>query len=271
MSISPPRPRIHSVRVPAGRSTAGRLAREERWSRAEALLDGVEGSSRREAKCRRDDAIVLTLDMADMVAGRYSGRGIDHEDLLQVARMALVKAVHAYRAGRGSSLAAFALPTVSGEVKRYFRDQGWAVRPPRRLQERRAELLQAREELGHQLRHEPSRVEIGDHLGWDRGEVSEVIGCCASYVARSLDAQPTVGFAALVEAGQAERLELSDALHVALADLTARERRIVALRFVEERTQSEIGSELGISQMQVSRLLAAIVGRLRTTMEVTAA
>jgi len=245
-------------------------SRDERCARAERLLESLDGCSAQETERCRHEAVLLSLDLADMVARRYSGRGIEDDDLVQVARMALVKAVRGYRPGRGHSFAAYAVPTVSGEVKRYFRDKGWAVRPPRRLQERRVQLLAAEEELRHELSREPSRTELAQRLGLDLAELDETTACFTAYHAHSLDVPARDGGALDVGVDgedEADRLVLRDALVHAVTQLTERERVIVRLRFVDECTQSEIGAVLGVSQMQVSRLLAGILRRLRCSIE----
>lgn len=249
-------------------------SREQRCAEAESLLESISDPSSPEAERCRDDAVILTLGLADMVAHRYSGRGIEDDDLVQVARMALVKAVQGYRPGRGHSFAAYAVPTMSGEVKRYFRDKGWAVRPPRRLQERRVQLIAAEEMLRHELGREPSRTELGERLGLEPAELGEAQACFTAYQTQSLDAVTDAGRGA-VDVGldgedEVNRLVQSDALGRAVRGLTERERTIVRLRFIEELTQSEIGTALGVSQMQVSRLLASILRRLRCSMQTAA-
>jgi RNA polymerase sigma-B factor len=241
--------------------------RQEAHEHADALLaqaqDCVDAAR---ADDLRREAVVLTLDLADTVAMRYRGRGIDSEDLVQVGRMALVKAAQGYRVGCGSSFAAYAVPTISGEIKRHFRDCGWAVRPPRRLQELRAQLATEEDLLRHRLQREPSTSELARALGLDRGEIQEARACSAAYRAVSLDA-PVVGRQPIDvverDSDHVEQLARRDALGHAIASLAERERLIIRLRFVEERTQSEIGQILGVSQMQVSRLLSAILARLR--------
>ncbi|CAN7304531.1 sigma-70 family RNA polymerase sigma factor [Knoellia sp. LjRoot47] len=246
-------------------------SREEGCAEAERLLDSISDPSSPEAERCRHDAVLLSLELADTVAHRYSGRGIEDDDLVQVARMALVKAVRGYRPGRGHSFAAYAVPTMSGEIKRYFRDKGWAVRPPRRLQERRAQLIAAEEMLRHELGREPSRVELADRLGLEPAELGETQACLSAYQTQSLDAASPEGRRApeieLDGDDEVNRLVQSDALGRALRGLTERERTIVHLRFIEEQTQVEIGTALGVSQMQVSRLLGSILRRLRSSLE----
>jgi RNA polymerase sigma-B factor len=209
------------------------------------------------------------------VSRRYFGRGIDPEDLLQVGRLALVKAVRGYRPGHGSGFAAYAVPTIAGEIKRHFRDCGWTVRPPRRLQELRADLAAAEERLRQQLHREPTAEDLAAELQVGVDSIAEVRECCAGYHALSLDAPGptgmTVADATACECVEIEDIDRRDALNQILQDLTDREQLIVRLRFVDEQTQAEIGQVLGVSQMQVSRLLSSILARLRAGMEANAA
>ncbi len=220
-----------------------------------------------EAAALRDEVVLLTLDLAEQVARRYGGRGIEHDDLVQVGRMALVKAALGYRPGVGSSFVAYAMPTVLGEVKRHFRDCGWSVRPPRRLQEVRALIHAEEERLTHTLFRSPTTDEVAESLGLDRAEVRLAQQCGTAYRAISLDLPDdggrSLGEGMADEAGDIERMLRVSSVRTVLAVLTEREQLIVRLRFVEEKTQSEIGRVLGVSQMQVSRLLTAILARLR--------
>jgi RNA polymerase sigma-B factor len=208
-----------------------------------------------------------TLPLADSIALRYRGRGIETDDLLQVARTALVKAVSRYRPDAGPGFAAFASPTIAGEVKRWFRDQGWAVRPPRRIQELRAGLVVEEERMRHALSRNPHDAELATALGVSVADVDEARSCSAGYHAVSLDVPTASGSALadalLVTAGPAGAVEVRDALRRSLASLTERQRLVVHLRFVEELTQSEIGARLGVSQRQVSRILRGVIDRLR--------
>jgi RNA polymerase sigma-B factor len=236
--------------------------------RAEALLQrALSTSDDAEADALREEAVLLTLDLPEQVARRYTGRGIDHDDLVQVGRLGLVKAAAGYRAGVGSCFAAYAMPTISGEVKRHFRDCGWSVRPPRRLQEVRALLGAEEEQLTQRLHRLPTRDEVADELGLDRGEVTRAKLCGSAYSAVSLDVPAeqsgTLVDAVADESGDIDRMLSLSSLRTVLAVLSERERLIIRLRFVEERTQSEIGRVLGVSKMQVSRLLASILATLR--------
>lgn len=219
----------------------------------------------------REEAVILSLDLADAVAHRYSGRGMEIEDLTQVARLGLVKAVRRYRSGTGSSFTGYAIPTISGELKRHFRDHGWAVRPPRRLQELRIELGAAESRLQQELSREPTVDELADVLGVTGKDVRECRLSQTAYTAFSLDV-PVDGERGPVDAPPAPGddfalVDRRDALRRALAVLDDRDRRLLYLRFVEDLTQSQIGEIVGVSQMQVSRLLADVLRRLRRTLE----
>jgi RNA polymerase sigma-B factor len=258
---------LSSPRRPAESPTA-QFDAAHAHEQAEHLLASVEGCTDPSRRKRlQQEAVLLTLDLPEAIAHRYQGRGIDFEDLLQVGRMALVKAVRGYRPGRGASFAAYAVPTIAGEIKRYFRDCGWAVRPPRRLQEVRVELGAQEAQLQQELRREPTLDELAESMGLVREDIREVKVGCAAYSALSLDA-PAPGLSGPAEMpdrgpDEYEAIETRDALRQALSGLTDRERQIVRRRFIDEWTQSQIGDELGVSQMQVSRLLSGILQQLR--------
>ncbi|KRE43556.1 sigma-70 family RNA polymerase sigma factor [Knoellia sp. Soil729] len=235
----------------------------------ETLLEAALCATNEQRAARlRKEAVVLTLDLADGLAHRYQGRGIELDDLVQVARMALVKASLGYRPGMGHGFAPYASATISGELKRHFRDCGWSVRPPRRLQELRADVVAQEEQLCHELRRIPSVAELATSLDVASADVREAAACSAGYRAESLSAPDAWG-STLADhvpcpGDPFAALETSAALGSLVAQLPERDRRILTMRFVDEMTQAEIGSRLGVSQMQVSRLLSAVLGRLRT-------
>jgi RNA polymerase sigma-B factor len=214
-----------------------------------------------------DAVVLLNLGLADGIACRYLGRGIERDDLVQVARLGLVKAVHRYRPALGQSFAGFAAPTISGEIKRHFRDTGWMVRPPRRLQELGARLRDAEKDLEQQLHRKPTPLEIAGVLGVDETQVRAAREASSSFHAVSLDVPVTTEHRPdlAVDASDDPFTAFDDAqwLDAALADLSDRERIVLRLRFVESLTQSEIALQIGVSQMQVSRILRATLTRLR--------
>jgi RNA polymerase sigma-B factor len=218
----------------------------------------------------RQEVVLAALGLADALAQRYAGRGLDPDDVRQIARLGLIKAVDAFDPRRGYPFGAFAVPSIRGEVKRFFRDSSWAVRPPRRLQEVGALLLECEARLAQELQREPNDEELAAGMGVTSQDVRAARASRAAYTSVSLDAPlPGTDFVpAPVDAGveQFEILHERDALAWAISCLTDRERLIVRLRFDEEFTQEQIGRVLGVSQMQISRLLVRIVGRLREQM-----
>ncbi len=233
----------------------------------EDLLATIDETPDESSRARlREQVVARALSVADGIAHRYAGRGIDVEDLEQVARCALVAAVNRYRCDAGPGFLAFAVPTITGELKRHFRDCGWAVRPPRRLQELRSELLVAEEELRHELTRDPTTDELCERLGVDPDDVREARACGGGFRVTSLDAPTaqggTVGerFAGADDPHGAVETHL--VLSALIAELDERDRTILGMRYVEGRTQREIGAVIGVSQMQVSRVLTRIHRRL---------
>lgn len=205
---------------------------------------------------------------AHALASRYDRSAHDRQDLNQVALMAVVKAAWAYEPERGFAFASYAAPTVLGELKRYFRDSAWMVRPPRRVQELSADIAVLDEQLGHEFARSPTYEEIAGHVGCDSHDVREALVARFCRRGVSLD---------VIQAGRGEqadrllalidhrfdRVEWRVSLAAALRELGARDRQIIAHTFVDEWSQRQIADELGISQMQVSRDLARILDRLR--------
>ena len=218
-----------------------------------------------------EEAVLLNQSMARALAQQYQRRGVDSEDLVQVAMLGLVKAVRGYCPGVERAFAAYAAPTIRGEIRRYFRDRGWMIRPPRSLQELSRDVRVAEPELAQRLQRMPTTGDLASHLGVDSDAVDEAREAGGSYYARSLDSP-------LGDSGQPlcdvvpdpqEPLELVNSvltLQPALKVLGARERSILRLRFVDNLTQEQIGDRLGVSQMQVSRLLTGILAKLRKSM-----
>lgn len=192
---------------------------------------------------------------------RRSGRGRSDDDLRQVAMIGLVKAVDRYDPDRGVAFSAYAGATIEGELKRHFRDQTWAARVPRSAKERHLEIRRATDELSHRLGRSPTVDELARHLDLDRDEVIAGLAAGAARAAGSLDTrtgddspQDHDSVLASTEDGF-ELAEHRQVVGLLLERLPDRERRIVELRFFEERSQSDIAERIGISQMHVSRLL----------------
>ncbi len=217
------------------------------------------------------------LGVAEAIARRYSGSTRDPRDLEQVAYVGLVKAAHHFDRKKGDEFVSYAVPTISGEVKRYLRDNGWFVRPPRPVQELRARLMLEAPELAQRLGRMPTSRELAGWLDLDIARVREALGAGDGMRPASLDATVSSEDGELLAEtiGRAdpalERAERLVTIARACRCLTPREQRIVYLRFFEERTQQEIGRELGVTQMQVSRLLARILEQLRERLAETPA
>jgi RNA polymerase sigma-B factor len=211
------------------------------------------------------------LELARKLAYRYAGRGEPVEELVQVAMLGLVQAARRYDPERGNGFVPFAVPTILGEIRRYFRDQCWAVRIPRPLHDLYRQLQPAREELSAKLNRAPTPRELADHLDVSQHEILEALECGTAYSAISLDAPEsdsddggrTIGETVGADDDRIDLIEQREAVRKALAQLPARERRILVLRFYGERTQAEIADELGISQMHVSRLLTSTLKLIR--------
>lgn len=220
-----------------------------------------------------ETVVLLNLGLADGIASRYLGRGIDRDDLVQVARLGLVKAVRRFRPGLGQSFAGFAAPTIAGEIKRHFRDTGWMVRPPRRLQELGARLRDAEKDLEQDLHRRPHTDELAVALQVDETQVRAAREAASSFHALSLDvpAGPEAGGAAEVVPEELDdpfsAVDDAEWLRAALVDLSERERLVLRLRFVDVLTQSDIAERIGVSQMQVSRILRATLMRMRVQLE----
>ncbi|WP_380164964.1 SigB/SigF/SigG family RNA polymerase sigma factor [Jannaschia sp. R86511] len=219
-----------------------------------------------------DEVVLLNLPVARSLAMRYRERGVPAEDLVQVASLGLVKAVHGFDAERGRDFLAYAAPTMTGEIKRYFRDTGWAVRPPRRLQELRARMAQVTQTLSQDTGRAPTVNELASALQVDADDVIEAMVSGNGYATSSLDAPPDGESGSWADTVADEDTSLAStpdrlALEGMLARLPERERRILAMRFFADKTQSEIGAEIGVTQMQVSRLLSRALRRLRDELE----
>jgi RNA polymerase sigma-B factor len=211
----------------------------------------------------------LYLDLAEALARRYRGRGEDYEELRQAACVGLMKAVRGYTLDHGTPFAAYAVPTITGELKRHFRDRCWSIRPTRRVQELHAELSTVTERLAQELGHEPSRQELAAALDEDAWTLEQALSVSSCYTPRSLDASvDTEGHTAYhsllgVPEDGFEQVETHVALSRLVRELPDRDRRLLGMRFYEDLTQREIAERIGVTQMQVSRLLTKIFAKLR--------
>jgi RNA polymerase sigma-B factor len=218
----------------------------------------------------RERLIEMYLPLAEYLARRFRNRGEQLDDLTQVANLGLIKSVDGYDVTRGAAFTSYAIPMIVGELKRHFRDKGWDVRVPRRLQELRLEITKATSDLAQQLGRSPTVGDLATHLDVSEEEIIEGLDSSHAYRALSLHA-PVAGDEAATELvdllGDVDRdmenVEDREALRPLIAKLPAREQKIIAMRFFGNMTQSQIAAELGISQMHVSRLLSHALGVLR--------
>lgn len=231
-------------------------------------------ASRGEARSRyEDEAIRLNMQVASDVARRYHGRGILAEDIDQVAYLGLVKAVRGFDPTLGDDFLSYAVPTLRGEIRRYFRDSGWAVRPPRSVQEVQARVTQADAALTQRLGRSPRPAEIALHLDVPLTLVVDALSANGCFNPVSLDAPRPDGESVespIDKMGDLDpafaSAEARLALRPLMESLPARDRRIIELRYFENRTQAQIGAEVGVSQEQVSRLLTGILRKLRRSL-----
>jgi RNA polymerase sigma-B factor len=221
----------------------------------------------------RDRALVELMPLVRALASRYAGRGEPLEDLVQVGSIGLIKAVDRFDVDRGVDFASYAVPTIVGEIRRHFRDKAWAMHVPRRLKELSLRLSRVLDQLTTELGRSPTIAELAEAAGVEEEEAIDALDSMNAYSTRSLHAPFEDG----TDDSLSEKLGVDDAgfhevedgalVAAGLDALDERERQIVELRFFEEMTQSQIASEIGISQMHVSRLLRRALATMRGRIE----
>ncbi len=257
-------------------ATRRRLGIEQTRRRSAELFtqmrdDGVADAVREGA---RDSLVHLHLPLVEHCARRFRNRGEPFEDLVQVGTIGLIKSVDRFDPERGVEFSTYATPTIIGEIKRYFRDKGWAIRVPRRLQELRMQIGSATAELTQSLGRSPTASELAERVGCSVEEIIEGIESSNAYSTLSLDATDDSddGTSSMLDALGAddaglEHVEIRESLKPLLDRLEPREKRILLLRFFKNQTQSQIAEEIGVSQMHVSRLLSRTLDQLRASLE----
>jgi RNA polymerase sigma-B factor len=218
----------------------------------------------------RDELVQRFLPLARKLARRYSAAHEPFEDLLQVASLGLVKAVDRFDCSRGNAFSSFAVPTILGELKRYFRDLGWAVHVPRGAQERAVKVQDAQQRLSAKSGRAPTVPELAEYLEMSIEDVLDALETARAHHASSLDVpfDDEEGSSATVVdtfGGEDPNLKSADArvtVGVAASQLSDREREVLSLRFIEDLTQTQIAERIGVSQMQVSRILRRAIARL---------
>ncbi|GGN22498.1 RNA polymerase sigma factor [Lentzea pudingi] len=237
-----------------------------------AELAGTPAGPKRETL--RDRLVTEHLPVAQHIARRFGHRGEPHEDLVQVATVGLINAVDRFDPERGSDFLSFAVPTIMGEVRKYFRDSSWSVRMPRRLKELHLAINAGTSRLSQSLGRAPTPSELAEHLGLSREEIHEGLAAGNAYQSASLDdmlmsedSSISLGSTIGEEDPEIAMIEQREALHPLLEKLPERERKIVVMRFFGNMTQTQIAQKVGISQMHVSRLLAKTLRQLRDVLE----
>lgn len=216
----------------------------------------------------RDEIATLFLPFAEYLARRFSGRGEAVEDLTQVANIGLLNAIDRFDPSREVQFSTYAAATIVGELKRHFRDKGWALRVPRRLQELAVHINRSLPDLTQALGRAPTIPELATHLGVRTDEIADAMDAVQAYSTTSLDAPSGEDAPAPVDSlgsedPSLELLEEWSSIAPAVAELSARDRRVLFLRFFRGLTQSEIAEDVGVSQMHVSRILTQTLERLR--------
>ncbi|MGZ4437639.1 MAG: SigB/SigF/SigG family RNA polymerase sigma factor [Nocardioides sp.] len=249
----------HTDVTPANRTAISR----ELLARAHAETDPVERER------LQNEVVVLHMGLARAIASRYRNRGIAEDDLVQAASIALLKATRGFDPSHGVEFLSYAVVTMKGEVKRQFRDFGWMVRPPRPIQKLQADVSRAESELIQELGRSPRVAEVAEHLGVSEDEVLEALSADGCYTPTSLDT-PVGGDGSAVLGdllpGEDKAMTEAEArvmLTPAVRALPERERTVLYLRFFKQQSQAQIAEEIGVTQMQVSRILARVLSDLR--------
>jgi RNA polymerase sigma-B factor len=248
----------------------GTISSDDRAARTADLLARAAVAEPAEAEQLYEQVVLLNVEVAESIVMRYRNRGVPIEDLVQVACVGLVKAARGFDVTKSSNFLSYAVPTILGEVKRFFRDNAWVVKPPRRVQELQAQISAASARMTHGNGAAPTPAQIAAEIGVEPSEVEEALAADGCYAPSSLDrtmqnsedgahlgdliGEDDLGF---------ERAEVLVALQPLCRQLSERDRRIVYLRFFCEWTQARIAEEFGVTQMQISRLLSRILTRLR--------
>lgn len=249
----------HADVTPANRSAIS----AELLKRAAAETDPVERER------LQNEVVVLHMGLARAIAARYRNRGIAEEDLVQAASIALLKATRGFDPSHGVEFLSYAVVTMKGEVKRQFRDFGWMVRPPRPIQKLQADVSRAEGELIQVLGRSPRVVEVAEHLGVGEDEVLEALSADGCFTPTSLDTPVGADSSAVLgdllpdEDKAMTEAEARVMLAPAVRSLPERERTILYLRFFKQQSQAQIADEVGVTQMQVSRILARVLAQLR--------
>lgn len=245
------------------------LRSQARASRTTDVVAGLRDTTSADERQRLvEELIEANVEMARSMATRYRNRGVDLEDLQQVALVGLTKAARRFDASAGHDFLSYAVPTIRGELRRHFRDAGWMIRVPRRVQDLQARIRRAQSDLEARLGRSPDPTEVAAHVGAELDDVLEALSATGCFRPSSIDSPTGDGTDTIADllgwddTGLAS-VEARLVLGTAVSGLSERERRILQWRFVDERTQQEIADLVGLTQAQVSRILTRVLSRLR--------
>ncbi len=247
--------------------------RAERATRTAELLDRASHCDESERRELIAEVVEVNMGVAEAIASRFRRRGVADEDLRQVAYLALTKAARRFDPGAGFDFLSYAVPTMRGELRRYFRDNGWMVRPPRKVQELQGRIFAAQADLSVTLGRSASPSEVAAHLGVALADLEEALAAEGCFTPTSLDktisqsgSETTVSD--LLGGGdeQTQAAEARVVLAPVVRRLSERDRKVLRLRFFDDLTQREIAQEIGVTQTQVSRVLGRIMRELREDM-----
>ena len=254
-------------------STRGAQDMSEMRQRSARLFVRLAAAEEGERSPLRDELVALHLPLVEHFARRFLNRGEPYDDLVQVGTIGLIKAVDRFDLERGVEFSTYATPTIVGEIKRHFRDRGWAIRVPRRLQELRLSITGATAELTQSLGRSPTVAELARAVGVSDEEILEGLESANAYATLSLDAPESSddGTLTMIDGLGSDdealaHVENRETIKPLLEALDPREKHILTLRFFRGMTQSQIAAEIGISQMHVSRLLARTLAQLRQSL-----
>jgi RNA polymerase sigma-B factor len=247
--------------------------RAERAAGTSDLLSRAAGLTGEQRDQLISEVVELNMGVAEAIASRYRRRGVPDEDLQQVAYLALTKAARKFDVDAGHDFLSYAVPTIRGELRRYFRDSGWMVRPPRKVQELQSRLFAAQSDLSLVLGRSPSPQEVAAHLEEPLEDVEEALAAEGCFTPTSLDrpvgsdSELTIGELLGGDDESRSAAEARVVLAPVVSRLSDRDRKVLRLRFFDDFTQQEIAQEIGVTQTQVSRLLSRIFGELRDGIE----
>jgi RNA polymerase sigma-B factor len=274
MTVLPDAPSTTTAVAPAEAPSASAVTppavREDRTTLTNRLLaEAAAATDPVERKRLHDEVVVLNAGVANAIASRYRGRGVATDDLTQIAFLGMWKAIQRFDPSFERDFLSYAVPTIKGEIKRHFRDNGWSVRPPRRIQELQGRMSAALEQLTQDLSRTPRPGEVAQFLEVPLEDVVEALSADGCFTPTSLDTPvgaEDAGTLGELLGSEEEHLSAAEArvmLAPAVRSLGERDRRILYLRFFKQWTQEQIATDIGVTQMQVSRLLARILRDLR--------